>query len=104
MIQWIGEWADLNPEPGGTFALDVSKTPVSGEYVEVDPAATSGLHLGRRRPRLASTRFDHRGDRADGDGADTIVELFHHDLPVDEFDSHLEGWTTRLGQLARLHI
>ncbi len=37
MIQWIGEWADLHPEPGGKFALDISKTPVRGEYVEIEP-------------------------------------------------------------------
>jgi hypothetical protein len=36
------------------------------------------------------------------DGPDTLVELFHHDLPVDERDSHLGGWTTMLGRLARL--
>jgi uncharacterized protein YndB with AHSA1/START domain len=36
------------------------------------------------------------------DGAETLVELFHHDLPVEEYDSHLEGWTTMLGKLARL--
>jgi len=37
MVQWIGEWADLRPEPGGLFALDISTTPVRGEYVEVEP-------------------------------------------------------------------
>ncbi len=38
MVQWIGEWADLRPEPGGGFALDISTTPVRGEYVEVEPS------------------------------------------------------------------
>jgi uncharacterized protein YndB with AHSA1/START domain len=37
IVQWLGEWADLRPEPGGMFALDFSTTPVRGEYVEVDP-------------------------------------------------------------------
>jgi uncharacterized protein YndB with AHSA1/START domain len=37
LVQWIGEWADLHPEPGGKFALDFAKTPVRGEYVEVEP-------------------------------------------------------------------
>jgi hypothetical protein len=25
------------------------------------------------------------------DGSDTVVELFHHNLPAEEFDSHLRG-------------
>jgi len=36
------------------------------------------------------------------DGPDTVVELFHHDLPAEEFDSHLEGWIAKLDQLVRL--
>jgi uncharacterized protein YndB with AHSA1/START domain len=103
MIQWIGEWADLHPEPGGTFALDFSKTPVRGEYVEVDPphrvvftwgvAGRDSLPPGSTTVEIVLT----------ADGRDTIVELFHHDLPADASESHREGWITRLDQLAKLH-
>jgi uncharacterized protein YndB with AHSA1/START domain len=104
MIRWIGEWADLHPEPGGTFALNFSKTPVRGEYVEVDPphrvvftwgvAGRDSLPPGSTTVEIVLT----------ADGPDTIVELFHHDLPADASESHLEGWTTRLDQLAKLHL
>jgi uncharacterized protein YndB with AHSA1/START domain len=102
MVQWIGEWADLRPEPGGSFALDFSKTPVRGEYVEVDPprrvvftwgvAGRDSLPPGSTTVEIVLT----------ADGPDTVVELFHHDLPAEEFDSHLEGWTSMLDRLVRL--
>ena len=101
MVQWIGEWADLRPEPGGMFALDFSTTPVGGEYVEVVPprrvvftwgvAGMDSLPPGSTTVEVGLT----------ADGSDTVVELFHHNLPAGEFDSHLEGWTTMLGRLGR---
>jgi DNA-binding transcriptional ArsR family regulator len=36
------------------------------------------------------------------DGPDTIVELFHHDLPAEETDGHLKGWMAMLDRLAGL--
>jgi uncharacterized protein YndB with AHSA1/START domain len=102
MIQWIGEWADLHPEPGGAFALNFSKTPVRGEYIEIDPprrvvftwgvAGNDSLPPGSTTVEVVLT----------ADGPDTVVELFHHDLPVEERDGHLQGWTIMLGRLARL--
>ena len=38
------------------------------------------------------------------DGPDTVVELFHHELPAGEFDSHLEGWSAMLDRLVRLRM
>lgn len=102
LIQWIGEWADVHSEPGGTFALDIGRTPVRGHYVELDPprrvvftwgvAGKDSLPPGSTTVVVTLT----------ADGPDTVVELVHHDLPAEEFDSHLEGWTTLLVQLARL--
>lgn len=102
MIQWIGEWADLHPEPGGLFALDFSKTPVRGEYVEIDPLRrlvfTWGV-AGKDTLPPGSTTVEVT---LTADGPDTVVKLVHHDLPTEEFDGHLEGWTTMLDRLQRL--
>jgi uncharacterized protein YndB with AHSA1/START domain len=99
MVRWIGEWADLHPEPGGTFALDFSATPVRGRYVEIDPprrvvftwgvAGNDSLPPGATTVEVVLT----------ADGPETIVELFHHDLPVGEQDRHRDGWTIMLGRL-----
>jgi uncharacterized protein YndB with AHSA1/START domain len=102
LTQWIGEWADLHPEPGGVFALDFTNTPVRGEYVEIDPprrvvftwgvAGNDSLPPGSTTVEVVLT----------ADGPDTVVELFHHGLPAGERDGHLKGWTIMLGRLARL--
>jgi len=102
MVQWIGEWADLRPEPGGGFALDISTTPVRGEYVEVEPprrvvftwgvAGKDALPPGSTTVEVVLT----------ADGPDTVVELFHHDLPAEDFDGHLSGWTAMLDRLVQV--
>lgn len=102
IVQWLGEWADLAPEPGGSFALDLGSVPVRGEYVEIDPphrvVFTWGV-AGRDDLPPGSTTVEIR---LTADGPDTLVELFHHDLPADAFDSHLEGWKAKLGTLVPL--
>jgi uncharacterized protein YndB with AHSA1/START domain len=101
LVQWIGERADLHPEPGGTFALDFSSTQVRGHYVEIDPPRrvvfTWGVP-GKDSLPPGSTTVEVV---LTADGPGTVVELFHHGLPAGERDIHLEGWTTMLGRLAR---
>ena len=102
LVRWLGEWADLDPEPGGRFALDLGKTPVRGEYVEVEPPKrvvfTWGVP-GRDSLPPGSTTVEIV---LTADGSDTVVELFHHDLPAEELDRHLKGWTAMLDRLVRL--
>jgi uncharacterized protein YndB with AHSA1/START domain len=74
---------------------------VRGEYVEVAPprrvvftwgvAGKGSLPPGSTTVEVVLT----------ADGSDTVVELFHHDLPAEELDSHLEGWRTMLDRLVR---
>ena len=99
IVQWLGQWAELRPEPGGTFALDIGSTPVRGEYVEVDPPRrvvfTWGVP-GRDTLPPGSTTVEIV---LTADGPETLVELFHHDLPTAEFDGHLDGWRSMLVRL-----
>ena len=37
LIRWLGTWADVDPQPGGVFAIDMGKTQVRGSYVLVEP-------------------------------------------------------------------
>ena len=102
LIQWLGESADLHPQPGGLFSLDFSNnTPVRGEYVEVDPPRrvvfTWGV-IGRDTMPPGSTTVEVT---LTADGPDTVVELSHHDLPPDQFESTLEGWIAMLDRLVR---
>ena len=62
ILRWMGDYAALDPVPGGQFTLDVNGVPVRGRYLAVDrprrlliswatPAPT-GSH--REVPRLRS--------------------------------------------------
>ena len=99
ITQWIGEWADLDAVPGGGFALDFANTAVRGEYVEVDPPRrvvfTWGVP-GHDTMPPGSTTVEIVLTQ---DGAETLVELSHRDLPVDERPGHLDGWQTMLANL-----
>jgi uncharacterized protein YndB with AHSA1/START domain len=100
MITWIGEHADLDARPGGTFALDFATTAARGSYVAVEPPHrlifTWGIPDDAALPPGSSTVEVV----LEADGADTIVHLTHRDLPPDREAAHQEGWITCLGALA----
>ncbi len=96
LVQWIGTWADLEPEPGGVFALNLGDVAVRGAFVSVEPPErvifTWGVPGRESLPPGSSTveiRLHPEGD-------ETIVELLHYDLPVEERQIHQAGWDTRL--------
>jgi len=37
MTSWMGQWASLDPVPGGEFAVDIVGYPARGMFLEVDP-------------------------------------------------------------------
>jgi uncharacterized protein YndB with AHSA1/START domain len=99
MLRWIGHFADLRPEPGGIFALDVGSATIRGRYVLVEPPTrvvftwgvpgSDTIPPGSTTVEIVLTR----------DGSDTIVELVHRDLPPGERPRHQEGWTMFLHAL-----
>jgi uncharacterized protein YndB with AHSA1/START domain len=40
VVRWMGEYALLEPEPGGRFTLDVTDAPVRGRFLHLDPPRT----------------------------------------------------------------
>ena len=100
MIRWMGDYALLEPVADGRFELDVRGTPVRGRYLELEPPHRLLISWGyagsERLPPGASTVEVQL--TADGDGTRVVLE--HRDLPQEERQSHLSGWTH---YLARLH-
>ena len=37
LVAWMGQHAELHPQPGGGFAVDINGVLIRGEYLEVDP-------------------------------------------------------------------
>jgi len=100
MVTWIGERADLDARPGGTFAVDVGGAAARGSYVAVEPphrvVFTWGIPEDATLPPGSSTVEVVLV----ADGGDTIVHLTHRDLPPDREPSHREGWERCVGVLA----
>jgi len=98
LVAWIGESAELDAQPGGVFALRFdSDSAVQGRYVVVDPPRRVMFTWGRPGdPELPedSTTVEVL---LTADGEDTIVELFHRDLPPAQVERHLEGWSLFVG-------
>ena len=100
LLRWMGTRADLEPQPGGRFWLDVNGNDIAaGSYVVVD------------RPHLVVFTWGWEGS-ADvppgsttvtisltADGGDTVLELTHAGLPSGTGDDHESGWAYFLPRL-----
>lgn len=99
MVAWMGQHAELEPVPGGVFAVDVNGTLFRGEYLEVDPphrvvmswgiAGSQDLPPGSSRVEFTLT------PNANG----TTLRLRHTGLPDTRAGTHAAGWTNYLGRL-----
>jgi uncharacterized protein YndB with AHSA1/START domain len=98
LARWMGSEVEVRPEPGGVFAINVGAA-IQGTYVTVEPPRrvvfTWGLPGNDALPPGASTVEI----LLTADGAETVVDLIHHDLPADLRADHLAGWTSLLDRL-----
>jgi uncharacterized protein YndB with AHSA1/START domain len=99
IVTWIGDKAELDPQPGGVFSLDMGEVVARGAYTIVEPPyrvvfgwgipGNDTLPPGGSTVEVVLTP----------DGDDTIVVLTHRDLPPTQIEIHRAGWQQRLGDL-----
>jgi len=101
MTSWMGQWASLDPVPGGRFAVDIAGYPARGMFLEVDP------------PRRVTVSWGFAGNESLPPGSSTVsfeltpisagtrVEVVHTDLPKADVPGHIEGWSYFLPRLIR---
>ena len=100
MTAWMGQWAELDPTPGGKFDVDIFGSPVRGEFLEVDPphrvvvswgyAGSEDLPPGASRVAFTLTAIE----------TGTRVDLLHTDLPERHAPGHARGWQYFVERLA----
>jgi uncharacterized protein YndB with AHSA1/START domain len=100
MVRWMGDFARLDPTPGGEFAVDIKGVPVRGRYLEVEPPTRlliSWGHAGSDRlpPGTSTLEVRLRPERHG-----TRVDIVHSDLPEPEASRHVRGWQHFLARLA----
>lgn len=100
MTAWMGQYADLDPTPGGRFAVDIAGHPVRGEYLIIESGrrvvVSWGFAGSEELPAGTSTVEFVLTPISGG----TRVELHHRDLPDTEIPGHADGWANFLPRLA----
>ena len=100
MVTWMGELADLEPVPGGRFAVDIGGVPFRGEYVELDAPRCVVVSWGL----AGSDEFPPASSRVEfvlePTSRGTTLHLVHSGLPESHAATHGLGWGH---YLARLH-
>jgi uncharacterized protein YndB with AHSA1/START domain len=99
ILRWMGDYAVLDPHPGGQFTLDINGVPVRGRYLAVE------------RPHRLVLSWGHAGSDQLPPGASTVevtltpsdggttVTIVHAGLPVPEANQHRLGWDHFLARL-----
>jgi uncharacterized protein YndB with AHSA1/START domain len=99
IVQWMGDYAVLDPRAGGEFTLDINGVPVRGRYLEIDPPhrlVISWGHAGSDTfpPGASTVEITLTPD----DGGTTVL-IVHRGLPVPEAAQHALGWPHFLDRL-----
>lgn len=99
MTAWMGQYADLDPTPGGRFAVDIAGYPVRGEYLEVEHPRRVVVSWGFAGSDLLPAGASRVEFRLTAVGGGTRVDLCHSGLPDTEVRGHAEGWAHFLPRL-----
>jgi uncharacterized protein YndB with AHSA1/START domain len=103
LARWIGDATGSTPEPGGPFAIAITEAKlVLGRFLTVDPPNRVVFTWGVPGSAVLPPGSSTVEIVLTADGADTVVELTHRDLPVSEVTDHRAGWTGLLKVLARV--
>ena len=97
---WMGDWARVEPTPGGEFSVNIAGYGARGIFLEVD------------RPRRVIVSWGFEGSLTLPPGSSTVsfelsatargthVEVVHTDLPEGEVAGHIDGWEHFIARLA----
>lgn len=99
LTAWMGHYANLEPEVGGTFAVDIAGHPVRGEYLVVEPPTRIVVSWGFARSEVlppGGSKVEFRLTRV---GEGTRVDLYHTELPDSAVPGHVDGWANFLPRL-----
>ena len=99
IVRWIGDRAELDPQPGGVFFLDMGQVTARGAYITVDPPHRVAFSWGIPGNDTLPPGGSDVEVMLTPDGDDTIVVLTHRGLPAAHLGTHRSGWEHRLGLL-----
>ena len=99
ILRWMGDYAVLDPQPGGEFTLDINGVPVRGRYLKLDPPHRLVISWGHAGSELLPPGSSTLEITLSPTHAGTLVSIEHRDLPPEEAMNHAIGWPHFLGRL-----
>lgn len=106
MLQWMGVSADLDPQPGGRFRINVTGRDIAvGEYLEVVPNQRLVFTWGWEAPghplppgsTTVEVTFTQQGEV-------TVARVEHRDVPKAEWMNTAYGWQHYLSRLGLVAV
>jgi uncharacterized protein YndB with AHSA1/START domain len=99
LTQWLGHAAELEPVPGGRFAVDVNDRLVRGRFLEVQPPHRVVFSWGDAGSAALPPGASRVEVELEAEGSRTRVTLRHHGLEGEQRADHARGWPSVLGRL-----
>src|SRR6266571_6981945 len=99
MVAWMGQDAQLEPVPGGGFAVDINGVLVRGEYLEVEHPRRVVVSWGMAGAADLPPGFSRVEFRLSETAGGTRLDLVHSGLPDTRAQTHAAGWANYLGRL-----
>lgn len=99
MLAWLGQHAELDARPGGTFAVDIDGSPIRGRFEKVEPphrVVVSWGMAGSEDFPPGSSRVEFTLTEHDGG---TRLDLVHSGLPEPRAARYRKGWDVFLARL-----
>lgn len=97
---WMGEWARVEPVPGGEFSVNIAGYGARGVYLEVDPPNKVTVSWGFEGSDALPPGSSTVSFELSPAGGGTLLEVVHTDLPESEVAGHVDGWEHFLPRLA----
>ncbi len=102
MVQWMGDYARIEPEPGGLFSVDINGVLIRGRYIKIERPTLLEISWGEagndamppETTRLVITLRPEKGG--------TLLSLEHSGLVPEEAKKHAIGWPHFLARLVSL--
>jgi uncharacterized protein YndB with AHSA1/START domain len=104
MVSWMGQFAHLDPRPGGRLAIDINGAAVRGEYRELEPPHRLVFSWGFAGSEELPAGSSTVEVLLVSDSGGTRVDLIHSGLPESERARHAHGWRHFLGRLAAMPL
>jgi uncharacterized protein YndB with AHSA1/START domain len=99
IVAWIGNSAQLDPRPGGVFALEFGDSQAHGAYITVEPPYRVVFSWGIPGDSTMPPGSSTVEVVLTADGDNTMVVLTHRGVAAPHLDGHRGGWEHQLGRL-----